>query len=137
MSVGFERPLLCMIMAPRGLVFCDYSARFWDGAVKVLKDEIKVGDLLILGGCRRPGWRSGVVEVRVMSLNCDKTVTAIVRGGGVENVKIGNLRRPDWFSKPRSWRSLGPRGYHRYQRPLFKDDMLKHGVAIEHEQAWI
>ena len=137
MSVGFERPLLCMIMAPRELVFCDYNTRFWDGAVKVLKDEIEVGDVLILGGCRRLGWRSGVVEVRVMLLNCDKTVTVIVRGGGVENVKIGNLRRPDWFSKPHSWRSLGPRGYHRYQRPLFKDDMLKHGVAIEHEQAWI
>ena len=42
-------------MAPCELVFCNYNAHFWDGAVKVENEEIEVGDVLILGDCRRPG----------------------------------------------------------------------------------
>ena len=38
-----------MTMAPRELVFCNYNSRFWDGAVKVVREEIEVGDVYILG----------------------------------------------------------------------------------------
>ena len=119
-----------MIMAPRELVFCNYNARFWDGAVKVAKEEVEVGDVLILGDRWRPGRNPEVVEVCVMSVNNDETATVIVRGGRVENVRLGNLRRPDWYTKPRFWLSLGPRTIPRFKRPLFKDDMLKHGVEV-------
>ena len=119
-------------MVLRHLVFYNYDGRFWNGAVKVTKEEIDVGDVLILGDCRRPGLYPEVVEVRVIAVNDDETVTVIVRGGGVENVRISNLWRPDWFTRPRFWLSRGPRSIPRFRRPLFKDKMLKHGVAVTH-----
>ena len=60
----------------------------------------------------------------------NETVTVIVRGGGVENVRVDNLRQPDWYTKPYYWGSLGPRFIPHYRRPLFKDNMLAHGVEV-------
>ena len=71
-----------------------------------------------------------MVEVRVISVNGDETATAILRGGGVESVRLSNLRRPDWWAKPRYWLSQGPRTIPRFRRPTYKDEMLKHGVAV-------
>ena len=119
-----------MIMAPRELVFCNYNCGFWDDAIKVDREEIEVGDVYILGDRMRPGSNPEVVEVRVMSINVNETVTVIVRGGGVENVRVDNLRQPDWYTKPYYWGSLGPRFIPHYRRPLFKDDMLSHGVEV-------
>ena len=65
-----------------------------------------------------------------MSINVNETVTVIVRGGGVENVRVDNLRQPDWYTKPYYWGSLGPRFIPHYRRPLFKDNMLAHGVEV-------
>ena len=119
-----------VIMAPRELVFCNYNSRFLDDAVMVVKEEIEVGDVYILGDRRRPGCYPEVVEVRVMSVNINETVTVIVRVGGVENVIMDNLRQLDWYKKPLYWLSGGPRGIPHYRRPLFKDDMLTHGVEV-------
>ena len=120
------------IMALRELVWMNYNAGFWLGAVRVKEEEIKVGDVLVLGDCLRLEREPycDVVEVRVIAVNYDGSATVIVRGGGVENVGLDNLRRPDWWSTPRFWRSGGPRGIPRYRRPLHKDEMLKHGVAV-------
>ena len=117
-------------MAPRELLFMNYNHHFWDGAVKVEKEEIEVGDVLILGDRPRPGWYPEVVEVCLLSVNDNETATVIVRGGGVENVRLGNLRRPDWYKLPRYWLSGGSRTIPHYRRPTYKDDMLKHGVAV-------
>ena len=54
-------------MVLRHLVFYNYDGRFWNGAVKVTKEEIDVGDVLILGDCRRPGLYPEVVEVCVIA----------------------------------------------------------------------
>ena len=110
----------------------NYNHGFWLGAVRVKEEEIEVGDVLALGDCKRFGRYPypEVVEVRVVSVNGDGTVTVILRGGGVENVRLDNLRRPDWWSTPRFWRSQGPRTTPRYRRPTHKDKMLKHGVAV-------
>ena len=90
-----------------------------------------MGDVLILGESRLSGVYPDVVEVRVMSINPDETVTVIVRGGGgVENVKLTDLRRPDWWTTPRYWTSGGPRSVPMYRRPTNKDEMLKHGVVV-------
>ena len=107
-----------------------YNHHFWDGAVKVEKEEIEIGDILILGDRWRPGGYTEVVEVCVMSLNPGDTATVVVRGGGVENVRLDNLKRPDWFKMPRYWSSGRVRTICHYRRPLHKDDMLKHGVAV-------
>ena len=117
-------------MAPRELVFMNYNAGFWLGAVKVKKEDIEVGDVLILGDCRRSGCYPEVVEVRVISVNLDETVTVILRGGGVESVRLNNLRRPDWWTTPQFWSSQSPRTIPRFRRPTYKDKMLKHGVAV-------
>ena len=117
-------------MAPRELVFMNYNAGFWLGAVKVKKEEIEVGDVLILGECCRLECYPEVVEVRVISVNLDETVTVILRGGGVESVRLNNLRRLDWWTTPLYWTSRGPRTIPRYRRPTNKDEMLKHGVAV-------
>ena len=118
-------------MAPRQLAFMNYNAGFWLGAVQVKKEEVEVGDVLILSEKRLSGVYPDVVEVRVMSVNPDETVTVIVRGGGgVENVKLTDLRRPDWWTTPLYWTSGGLRTVPRYRRPTNKDEMLKHGVAL-------
>ena len=117
-------------MAPRELVFYNYNARFLNGAVRVKKEEIEVGDVLIFDDRRRPGCYPTVVEVCVMAVNADETVMVILRFGSVENVKLSNLWRPDWFTKPYRWLSGGPRINRRFRRPLFKDNMLKHGVEV-------
>ena len=119
-----------MTMAPCELVFCNYNSNFWDNVVKVVREEIEVGDVYILGDRLRPGCYPEVVEVRVMSVNINRTVTVIVKGGRVENVRLDNLRQPDWYTKPYYWGSLGPRFIPHYRRPLFKDDMLAHGVEV-------
>ena len=119
------------MMAPHELLFMNYNRHFWDGAVKVDKDEIEVGDVLILGDRQRPlGWFTKFVEVRVLSVNGNDTATVMLRGGGVENVRLDNLKRPDWNKLPRYWISRGPRTIPHYRRPTNKDDMLKHGVAV-------
>ena len=117
-------------MAPRELLFMNYNSHFWDGSVKVDKEELEVGDVLILGDRRRPDMYPEVVEVRLLSINDDETATVIVRDGGVENVRLDNLRRPDWNKLPQYWISRGPRTIPHYRRPTYKDDMLKHGVAV-------
>ena len=118
-------------MAPRELVFYNYSTRFWDGAVRVKLEDIVVGDVLIIGDCRHPGCYPSVDEVCVMAVNANKTVTVIKRAGGdVESVKLRDLWRPDWFKMPYRYLSLGPRRC-QFRRPLLKDDMLKHGVEVE------
>ena len=117
-------------MAPRELLFMNYNHHFWDGSVKVDKEEIEVGDVLILGDRRRSDVYPEVVEVRLLSINENETATVIVRDGGVENVRLDNLRRPDWNKLPQYWISRGPRTILHYRRPTYKDDMLKHGVAV-------
>ena len=48
----------------------------------------------------------------------------------MENVRLDNLKRPDWNKLPQDWISRGPRTIPHYRRPTYKDDMLKHGVAV-------
>ena len=117
-------------MAPRELLFMNYNHHFWDDSVKVWKDEIEVGDIFILAGRSRFDRFPYHVEVRLLSVNDDETATVKVRDGGVENVRLDYLRRPDWNTKPRYWTSERPRNPPFYRRPICKDDMLKHGVAV-------
>ena len=117
-------------MLVMALIFMNYHDELWDRAVPVKKEEVEVGDVLILGEKRvlDPVYPD-VVEVRVISFNADETVTVISRVGGVESVKLSDLRRPDWWRQPYSWMSFGMKRRH-YRRPLHKDEMLKHGVAL-------
>ena len=117
-------------MAPRKLLFMDYNDELWKGAVPVKEEEVEVGDVLILNEKRvlDPVYPD-VVEVRVISLNADETVTVISRGGGVESVKLSDLRRPDWWEQPLYWMAFGMRRRH-YRRPTNKDEMMKHGVVL-------
>ena len=59
------------------------------------KEEIEVGNVLILGNCQHPGCYPEVVEVRVMAVNANETVIVILRFGGVENVEMSNFWHPD------------------------------------------
>ena len=98
------------MMAPHALLFMNYHSHFWDGSVKVDRDEIEVGDIFIIAGRRRrPGWYADPVEVRVLSVNDNDTATVMVRGGSVESVKLDLLRRPDWRKVPQFYISHGPR----------------------------
>ena len=116
-------------MAPRKLVFYNYYALLWNGALRVKLDNFEVGDVLILGGCK--GCYPDVEEVRVMAVNVNETLTVIKRDdGGVENVKLRDLWRPDFLRLPRMFRSGRPRTIPCYQRPLCKDEILKHGVEL-------
>ena len=119
-------------MALRELCWMNYNHGFWLGAVRVKEEEIEIGDILCLADRKRLGRYPYpvVVEVRVVSLNSDGTATVILRGGGVENVRLDKLRRPDWWTTPRYWYCQGPRCIPRLRMPTHKDEMLKHGVAI-------
>lgn len=90
--------------------------------MKVKLDNIEVGDVLIIGDGKRRGCYPDTDEVRVMAVNANETLTVIKRYGGVENVKLCDLWRPDFLRLPRRFLNCGPRTVC-YQRPLFKDDM--------------
>ena len=119
-------------MEPRELLFMTYTNDFWVNAVEVRKDEIEVGDIFILFGRSRFDTYPHCVEARLLSVNDDETATVKVRDRGVENVKLDLLRRPDWNTKPHFWdteRLMHPNlPFNR--RPICKDDMMKHGVAV-------
>ena len=124
-------------MAPRALLFMNYHSHFWDGSVKVDRDDIEVGDIFVIEGRRVcPGWSPAPAEVRVLSVNDNDTATVMVRGGSVENIKLDRLRQPKWSKVPQFYMSYGPRSIPFYRRPTHKDDMLKHGVAVTHRNEY-
>ena len=92
--------------------------------MKVWKDEIEVGDIFILSGRSRFDTYPHYVEARLLSVNDDETATVKVRDR--------LLRRPNWNTKPHFWdteRTVYP-GLRFTRRPICKDDMMKHGVAV-------
>ena len=121
-----------MAPEPRALLFMNYHSHFWDGAVKVDKDDIEIGDIFVIAGHapRRSGWPADPVEARVLSVNDNDTATVMVRGGDIESVRLDLLRQPKWSKVPQFYMSYGPRSIPFYRRPTHKDDMLKHGVAV-------
>ena len=98
--------------------------------MEVEVDNIEVGDVLILGGLCK-GCHPIFGEVHVIAVNVNETLTVIRRiDGGVENVKLQDVWRPDFLRLPLMCLGRGPRTIPCYQRPVCRNEMLRHGLEL-------